>query len=165
MKIDVLQRMLTFVALLLIQVLVLNSVQLFGCATPLLYVYFVIMFPRSYPRWGILLWSFALGLLNDMFANTPGVATASLTLAAFVQPWLLELCLPRDAEKELKVSATTLGKGNFALLSLMLTAIFCLTFFTLEMFQFTNIVYWLACVGGSTVFTWIIILTLEKLRS
>lgn len=164
MKIDALQRILTFVALLLIQVLVLNSVQLFGCATPLLYIYFVIIFPRSYPRWALLLWGFVLGMCNDMFANTPGVAAASLTLAAFLQPWLLEICLPRDAEKELKVSTGTLGKGNFALLSLMLTAIFCLTFFTLETFQFANISYWLACVGGSTVFTWVIIQALEKLR-
>ena len=164
MKIDVLQRVGLFLLLLLVQVLVLNGMQLFGCAVPLLYVYFVIMFPRNYPRWAILLWSYFMGVCNDMFANTPGVAAASLTLTGFLQPWIVELSVPREAEEDLKTSAATLGMGKFALLSLLLTMVFCLTFFTLESFQFSNISYWLACVGGSTVLTWAVIMALESLR-
>ena len=52
-------------ALVLAQALVFNYIHLFGYATVLLYVYFVVMFPRNYPRWAILLWSFFLGLSAD----------------------------------------------------------------------------------------------------
>ena len=97
MVVDIIRRLVIFVALLLAQVLVLNRIQLFHCATPLLYIYFIIIFPRRYPRWAILLWSFAMGLAVDMFNNTPGVAAASTTLIGFLQPWLIELFLPREA--------------------------------------------------------------------
>lgn len=86
MAFEILRRLLVFLAFCLAQVLVLNHVQLFHCATPLLYVYFAIIFPRNYPRWASLLWSFALGLCIDMFANMPGVAAGSMTLVAFLQP-------------------------------------------------------------------------------
>ena len=109
MALDTLRRALHFVALCLVQALVFNHVHLFGYATVLLYVYFVVIFPRSYPRWAILLWSFALGLCVDMFTNTPGMAAASLTLVGFLQPYLLELVLPRDAAENIKSSVSALG--------------------------------------------------------
>ena len=68
MAIDSLKRLLYFVLLCLTQVLVLNRIHLFGYATPLLYVYFVLLFPRNYPKWALLLWCFALGLVNDTFS-------------------------------------------------------------------------------------------------
>ena len=74
MSIDSLRRIVIFLSLCMVQVLMFNRIQLFGCATPLLYVYYVILFPRDYPKWSILLQSFALGLVIDTFSNTPGVA-------------------------------------------------------------------------------------------
>ncbi len=148
----------------LAQVLVLNRIQLFHCATPLLYVYFTITFPRHSSRVSVLLWSFALGLANDMFSNTPGVASASMTFVAFLQPYLIEFFLPRDAEEDIAASAKTLGLGRFACLAAILTLVFCLLFFALESFSFFNWTYWLACAGASALLTFIIIMTLESLR-
>jgi len=164
MKISILQRLLLFVIFCLVQVLVLNRIQLFNCATPLLYVYFVIMFPRHSLRWAVLLWSFTLGLAIDMFSNTPGVASASMTFVAFLQPYLLELFLPRDAEEDIAASAKTLGVWRFACLAAILTLVFCLLFFALESFSFFNWTYWLTCAGASALLTFIIIMTLESLR-
>ena len=164
MTIDSLRRLLTFLALILAQALVLNRIQLFHCATPLLYVYFIVMFPRGYPRWAILLWSFALGLSADMFTNTPGVAAASCTLVGFVQPFLIELFLPREAEENIKSSAATLGLWRFAALATILVAIYCVVFFALEMFSFFHWAYWLQCAGASTLLTLILLFSLECLR-
>jgi rod shape-determining protein MreD len=152
------------VALLLAQVLVLNRIQLFHCATPLLYIYFIIIFPRRYPRWAILLWSFAMGLAVDMFNNTPGVAAASTTLIGFLQPWLIELFLPREAEDNIKSAARTLGVGHFVSLSLILTIIFCMVFFAIELFSFATWSYWLQCAGGSALLTFVLMMALESLR-
>ena len=165
MTIDKLQQLAIFVILILAQVLVLNRIQLFHCATPLLYVYFVVMFPRNYPRWACLLWGFALGLVMDMFTNTPGVAAASMTVVAFIQPVLLELFLPRDAEENIKAKAKTLGMGNFAILTAILVLVYCLLFFALETFSFFNGLYWLQCAGASALLTFVLIMVLESIRS
>ena len=161
---EVLKRSFILVLFCLVQVMVLNRIHLFNCATPLLYVYYAIIFPRSYPKWAIMLWCFAMGLVIDAFSNTPGVASASMTLVGALQPVFLELFLPRDADEKIKVSAAALGVSKFSTLSLILTFIFCLVFFALESFSFFNWLYWLECVVGSTLLTLILIFTLECFR-
>jgi rod shape-determining protein MreD len=164
MTIDKLRLLLLFVVFVLAQVLVLNRIQLFHCATPLLYVYFIIMFPRGYPRWAILLWGFFMGITIDMFTNTPGVTSASLTLVAFIQPLLLELFLPRDAEENIKSSMKSLGVWNFTILSAILVLVHCMLFFALETFSFFNGFYWLQCAGASALLTFVLILVMDRLR-
>lgn len=99
---DLINRIVTFLVFLVVQVLVLNHIHLFGVATPLLYVYFVLLFRRNHPKWAILMWSFFLGLCIDVFSNTPGVAAGSMTLVALFQPYVLEPFLTRDSEDNLK---------------------------------------------------------------
>ena len=70
MSIEFFKRLMLYVVLVLSQALVLNHIHLFGYATPLLYIYFVVSFPRNYPKWGIILWSFLLGLNVDAFSNS-----------------------------------------------------------------------------------------------
>lgn len=164
MMINTLWRLLWFVVLCLTQVLVCNQIHLFGYATPLLYVYFVISFARNYPKWAILLWSFALGLCVDLFTNTPGLSAASLTLIGALQPYLLELFVPRDSVETLPASAAMLGKSKFAILASILVTVFCLVYFALEAFTFFNWQNWLLCAGGSTLLTLLLILSLETVR-
>ena len=103
----------------------LNNIHLFGSATPMLYVWFPLTFHRNTPHWAALLWSFALGLAIDVFSNTPGLAAGSLTLIGMMQPYLLELFVPRDSVEEMEVSASTLGLGKYALLCAILLIVFC----------------------------------------
>jgi rod shape-determining protein MreD len=156
MTIDLLKRAGWFVVFVLVQAIVLGRIHLFHCATPLFYVYFVTQFPRNYPKWGILLWAFAMGLTTDMFANTPGVSSASLTLIGALQPYLLMLFLPREPEEHHPSSAAGLGWAKFVLLVLIITLLYCLVFFTLEAFSFFNWQHWIESVGGSTVLTTIL---------
>jgi rod shape-determining protein MreD len=149
---------------MLVQALMLNRIQLFHCAVPLLYVYFVISFRRGYQRWAILLWSFFMGLVADMFTNTPGVAAASLTLTGLLQPYIVEVLLPHDADDDIRAAAATLGFWRFVGLAAILTFVFCFAYFALEQFTFFNFFYWLSCVFGSTLLTLLFIVTLETLR-
>ena len=80
MATDIFKKTILLILFSLVQVLVCNQIHLFGFATPLVYVYFVILFQRNYPKWAILLWSFSLGLLIDVFSNIPGVAAGAMTL-------------------------------------------------------------------------------------
>ena len=164
MAADTLRRAFVFVALCLAQALVFNHVHLFGCATVLLYVYFVVMFPRNYPRWAILLWSFFLGLSVDVFGNTPGMAAASLTLTGFVQPYLLTLFIPREAPDNMKSAVSTLGYTKFLTYAAILVLLHCLVFFTIESFSFFNWMQWAMNIAGTALLTLILLMTLESIR-
>lgn len=164
MTADTLRRTLVFVVMCLSQALVFNRIHLFGCATVLLYVYFVIMLPRNYPRWATLLWSFFLGLGVDVFSNTPGMASASLTLVGFVQPYLLTLFIPREAPENMKTAVSTLGFTKFLTFAAMLVLLHSLVFFTIESFGFFNWVQWAVNIFGTTLLTLVLLMTLESIR-
>ena len=164
MTTELLSRITVFVVLCLAQALVLNHIHLFGVATPLLYVYMVLQFRRSYPRWAILLWCFLLGVVIDTFSNPPGVAAASLTFVGVLQPYYFELFLPQDAPEDMKPSLRNMGILKYLCYSSVLVVIFCLLFFTLETFNFFNWLQWIECVGGSTLLTLIFIITIEIVR-
>ena len=158
-------RLAMFVALLLAQVLVLNHVWLMNVATPLLYVYFAITFPRNTEKGEVLVWCFILGLLVDIFSNTPGLAAGSLTLIGMIQTYLVELFVPRDSAENLEVSAATLGWGKFSMLSSILTLIYCLLFFILEAFNFFDWHLWLLRAVCSAALTLGLMLAIESLRA
>lgn len=158
------RKLLFFILLLLTQVLVLNRIHLFDCATPMLYVYIMLLFRRNYPRWGILVWGFTIGLCIDIFSNTPGVAAASLTLLGLLQPYILMLFVQRDSPDDLLPSMNTLGVGNFIYYTIIVVLLYCTVFLTFETFNFFNWIQWLEGVGGSTAITVAIILVIENLR-
>ena len=164
MSIDFLKRLLLFFGLLLAQVLVLNHVHLFGVAIPLLYVYFVLSFPRDYPRNGALVWSFLLGLFIDIFSNTPGVAAFSMTLVAVLQPYVLRLFIQRDNDDNIQPSIFALGINKYTLYALILIFVYCLTFFTMETFTFFNFGKWFLSVVGSTTLTLFMVVVIDNLR-
>lgn len=165
MSLEIIKRLGLFFVLCVVQVLVLYHIHLFDVAIPLLYIYFVITFHRNFPIWALLLWSFALGLAIDVFSNTPGLAAGTMTLIAVIQPYLLELFIPKDSIEELKVSVATLGWGKFTMFSGILIAIYCLVFFALEAFSLFNLVRWVECFVCSSLLTLVLILAIESVRS
>lgn len=164
MDIDVFKRLLLFVLLLLAQALVLNHIHLFDVATPFFYIYFVISFPRNYPKWAIILWSFLMGLSVDIFSNTPGVASSSMTLIGFLQPHILEIFMQRDSDDNLKPAIYNLGFVKYLYYTVLTTLTYCLVFFTVETFTFFNWKQWLLSILGSTVLTVVLIMTVDNLR-
>ena len=154
-----------FVVLLAVRVLVLNHVWLLNVATPLLYVYFAITFPRNTEKGEVLVWCFFLGLLIDILSKTPGLAACTLQLIAMTQSTLVEISAPRDSVENLEVSAATLGWGKFSMLSGILTLIYCLLFFILEAFNFFDWQLWILRAVCSAVLTLLLMLAIESVRS
>lgn len=161
----IVNRLIMFVVLALVQVLVLNYVWLFNVATPLLYVFFAITFPRNSAKGEVLIWCFMLGLVIDLFSNTPGLASGSMTLIGLLQPYLLELFVPRDSAENMEVSVATLGMGKFFTFSLILTLLYSLLFFALEAFNFFEWQMWLLRAVCSTALTMVLMLAIESVRS
>ena len=159
------ERVIMFVVLLLVQVLILNNIHLFQVATPLLYLFFVITFRRGMPKWIILTYSFLLGLLLDIFTNTPGLAAGTMTLIAVIQPYLLETLTPRDSAENMRVSVSTMGFSKFVTFSAILVGIYCVVFFALEAFNFFDWQMWLLRAVSSALLTLLFVLAIESVRA
>ena len=165
MVIDFLRKLLLLAVFCLAQVLVLNHIHLFGVATPLLYAYFVLMFRADYPRWGIIMWSFVLGVVLDMFSNTPGVAAASLTLLGVLQPYILSWFTPRGSAPDMLPSMNMLGATHFCYYAIVSVTLYCIVFFSLDMFNFFNWTLWALSVGGSTLLTLLLVIVIDNFRN
>ncbi|MBR4968192.1 MAG: rod shape-determining protein MreD, partial [Bacteroidaceae bacterium] len=72
----ILSRIGWFLLLVALQVFVFNHIHVLGYATPMPYVFFLLILPNDLPRWLFVALGFLLGLIIDVFADTPGVASA-----------------------------------------------------------------------------------------
>lgn len=159
-----LQRLLWLVVLVAAQMMVFNYIHLLDYATPLPFVYLVLMFPLGTSRWSILLWAFVCGLLCDITSLTLGIGAASMTLVAFVQPVLLSLMTPKDATEDMQPAYSTMGFWSYVGYAAILTSIFSLCYFLLQSFTFNHIIdLGIAC-GSSWALTLVLCLIFEGLR-
>lgn len=152
-------RYITYIILLaLAQGLLFNNIHIMGIATPLMYVWFVLMLPRDLPHWKRLVMCFVLGTQIDTFSNTAGLAMTSLTAVGFVQPYFLELFLGREDEEDFKPSIRTMGFWKYSFYAFCLVALYCLIYFGLDAFTLQDLIYLLMVAGSSGLITYILIL-------
>lgn len=158
-------KVLWIIALWAIQVLVFNQIHILGCITPLISVYFLLLFPKNISRSALLVWGFAAGILIDLFSGTPGVVSASMTLTAFFLPSLLKLFVSKDAPEDLVPSIRSMGKWKFFQLLFLATLLHHIAFFLLEAFSFFNWKVLLTGMGGSIALSLLLMMTLEFARN
>lgn len=158
-------KILGMIAIWAIQVLVFNQIHILGCITPLISVYILSLFPKNTPRSALLVWAFAFGILIDLFSGTPGVVSASMTLAAFFQPLLLKLFVSKDDPEDLTPSIRSMGKWKYFQYLLLITMLHHISFFLLEAFSFFNWETLLTSMGGSIALSLLIMMILEFVRN
>ncbi len=66
-----------FITLLLVQVVICNNINFLGYINPYIYIIFIFLFPIRDSRLVLLLVSFLLGMLVDMFSDSGGVHAAA----------------------------------------------------------------------------------------
>ncbi len=148
-----------FVLLVLIQVGVLNQVQLGGFINPYLYILFVIMLPFGIPGWLLLVLSFGLGISVDMFCNSPGIHTSATVFAAFVRPFVLAAIMPREtAEPSDTPNIRIFGTGWFLKYSIMVVLTHHVFLYLIEAFRFSDLRLILLRALLSVVFTMLLII-------
>ncbi|MBP3213622.1 MAG: rod shape-determining protein MreD [Bacteroidaceae bacterium] len=158
-----LSRLFRLLILLFFQVLVFNHIHLLGYITPLVMGYMIVCFRRNASRISILIWGFITGLLFDIFSNTAGMASASCTLIAMVQPLILNMLSPRDAADDFKPSYLTLGFWNYTFYTFLLMLILHGTFYLLDAFTLADWLLTCTAILGSSVLTTILIIFIELL--
>lgn len=80
---SILRGFIYFVVLVLAQVLILNNIHFLRVATPFLYLYFILKLPVGISRTNVVFFSFLIGLVIDIFSNTPGIACVCLHAGRF----------------------------------------------------------------------------------
>lgn len=153
--------------LLVLQVFIFNNVQIFGYATPMICIYLILQMSLATPHWQVLLWAFVIGVLEDIFTNTPGMSAASLTFIALIQPSMLKLLASKDFvenEECPEPSAQNMRWWPFIRYVFICILIEQALFYIIEAFNFFNYNELLINIGGGTITSLLIIIAMECIR-
>ena len=161
----VVNKIMWFVGLVLLQVLLFDKMTLASIATPLPYIYLLITWNRDGTRWVLLLVGFILGFIIDSFTNLPGINAAACVLLAMLQPLYLNIFIPRELqdERSLVPSVSTLRWHGFLKYALFCISTHHFTVVLLEFFSIDDLGYMLLRVLGCTLLTLVFIVIFELL--
>ena len=151
------------VALVLLQVLILNNLHIGGYATPFLYLYLILKFEADVPANRLMLWAFCLGIIVDIFSDTPGLNAASTVLIAFIRPTLLRLFVPRDLQDTFIPSIRSMGITSFLKYTITAILVHHTVLLSLEACSFAHLPALLIRITSSTLFTMLCVLAIEML--
>lgn len=79
-----------FILLLAVQIIIFNNMNFLGYISPFPYVLFIILYPVNGNKYGLLLASFVLGLLMDLFSNSGGVHATACLILAYYRPYIFK---------------------------------------------------------------------------
>jgi rod shape-determining protein MreD len=143
---------LRFIALLLVQVVVCNNINFLGYINPYIYIVFIFLFPIRDSRIVLLLISFLLGMLVDMFSDSGGVHAAAAVTLAYARPLLLKMSFGMLYEHQsVKFSNTDIG--SLITYVGLGTLLHHFILFSLEVFNISNILLILKKTLFSGIFT------------
>lgn len=155
-----------FIALVLLQVVILNGIQLNGYINPYLYIIFIITLPFELAGWVSLIVGFGLGLTIDMFSNTPGVHASATLFMAFMREIILPYIAPREGYESGTIpNVKYYGWMWFARYAAILVFTHHLFLFFIEAFSFNYSAHTLLKVIVSSTITFILILLTQSKQS
>lgn len=141
-----------FVLLLAVQIIIFNNMNFFGYISPFPYMLFIILYPVNGNKSGLLIASFLLGLIIDMFSNSGGIHTTACIILAYFRPYIFKFSFGLSYEYQTVKLNDVLTPERFSFI-LISVAIHHFVLFVLEAFQFSLILDVLLRTVLSTVFT------------
>jgi len=153
-----------FFILIILQVWLFGNIHLFGFATPLLYVYFIIKLPiRMNPNVAMLL-SALLGFIIDFFGGTLGLNMTAMIITGFLRHFLVRLFAPKDIFEDYIPSFTTFGKFLFLRYAGLITFILVFLLYLIESFSLFSPGILFLRITGSFTLTILLIFAFESLN-
>lgn len=146
---------LRFILLLLAQVAIFNNINLFGFINPFPYILFILLYPVNAPRYVLLLSSFALGILMDMFCNSGGIHATACIIIAYFRPSFLKFSFGISYEYQTIRINERLNPERFTFILTMIAAHHSILFL-LEIFRFSLIIDIILRILFTTIFTTIL---------
>lgn len=158
MLIDIIKHSTRFLALLLLQGLVLNNIELSDYINPFLYVLFILSLPLNASKYLVLILSFVMGISIDIFSSTLGMHTAASVFMGFLRPYILKILEPRDGyETNFSVNIADMGIKWYATYVVIMVFSHHLFLFYVESFSFSQFFSTFGRALVSTIFTLILI--------
>ena len=153
-----------FIVLVFLQVMLFDKIHLFGYATPLLYIYFILQLPINLNRNTVVLLAALLGFCIDLFGYTLGLNMLACIVVGFFRHYLLKLFAPKDVYEGYLPASTALGRILFFRYTIGMVFIHQLVLFTAESFSLFDPLSLFLRVIGSFILTLILIFGLETLN-
>lgn len=144
-----------FLLLLAVQIVVFNNMNFLGYISPFPYVLFIILYPVNSNKSGLLLASFLLGIIMDMFSNSGGIHTTACLVLAYYRPYLFRFSFGLSYEYQTVKLNDVLTPERFSFI-LLSVVIHHFVLFILEAFKVSFFLDVLFRTLLSTIFTIII---------
>lgn len=141
-----------FIALVFVQVLILNHINFLGYINPYIYILFIALFPVKNNRIILLLLSFLLGITIDMFLDTGGIHAGACVFIAYVRPLILKWSFGMIYEHQ-TIRFNTVEFGSKLTYFTLITVLHHIVLFSLEIFSFSKILLILQKTLFSSIFT------------
>lgn len=162
----VMQFSLMFIALVVCQAVVFNRLDLFSVALAFVFIYFIIKLPITLSASSVMLLSFLLGTMVDIFSDTPGMNALACTCLGGCRRTILRLYVPREDDIIHKTpSSRSLGAIVFGKYVVTMSLVYCLLVFTIEAFTFFRPMALLGRIAASTLLTSLIILLIDNVAA
>jgi len=144
-----------FIVFLILQILLFNNINLFGFLNPYPYILFILLLPVNSNKSVVLLSSFTLGIILDMFANSGGIHTIASIVLAYIRPSLFKFAFGLSYEYQTVKIADKISPERITLLLLAIFTHHFIVFF-FEFFRIDLIFQILSRTLFSTLFTFTI---------
>lgn len=134
----ILFNILRFVMLLALQVTIFNNINFWGYINPFPYILFIILFPVNGNKVALLLSSFLLGIIMDLFLNSGGVHTTACLILAYYRPYIFKFAFGLSYEYQTVKINESLSPERFSFIFISVILhhliLFVLEIFTLDFF-------------------------------
>jgi rod shape-determining protein MreD len=151
-----------FVALILFQVLLLNRISLFGVATPVLYIYFLLKLSVGRNLYYVITSAFVMGLIIDIFLDTPGMNAAAITIVAAFRKSISGLFFEKEGYDDF-VPGMNVAAGPFVRFTIFMVLLHLTLLFFIESFTLFNLKNTLLRIVTSSAVTIPLIIALDSL--
>lgn len=156
-----LKNFLRFCFIMLIQILILNKISLrwwsqpsgFPIFIPYVYPLFILLLTFETPVWLLIILGFITGITVDTFMNTAGIHACATVFIAYLRTNVLNALLPKNLSEypNQSPSIKNMGWMPFLVYSGFLTLLHHIVFFTIELWNFSNIGYLLLKIAASAI--------------
>jgi len=161
---SVLKTILSFIGLVLLQVIICSNINFLGDLNPYVYVIFILLYPVTKNRLLFIFLSFLLGFSIDIFLDSGGMHAAASVAIAYIRPLFLKFSFGAAFDyQSIKFSNTDFSQRLVYFLFIIVIHHFIL--FSLVLFDENKIALILQQALYSSIFTLIICLLLTSLFS
>lgn len=141
-----------FIALVFIQVLILNHINFLGYINPYIYILFIALFPVKNNRVVLIMLSFLLGITIDMFLDTGGIHAGASVFIAYIRPAILKSSFGMVYEHQ-SLKFDSVDFGSKLTYFTLITVIHHFVLFSLEIFSISKIILIFQKTLFSSIFT------------